>query len=45
MRVVLGDENANDVDGEKIAKVNPFKYLGAIKTNTSSCPEDIKARI
>ena len=48
MRVVLGDENANisiHVDGEKIAKVNSFKYIGAIKTNTRSCSEDIKARI
>ena len=46
--MVVGDENANvsiDVDGETIAKVNSFKYLGAIKTCTGSCSEDIKARI
>ena len=46
--MVVGDENANvsiDVDGETIAKVNSFKYLAAIKTNTGSCSEDIKARI
>ena len=43
--MVVGDENANvpmDVDG---AKVNSFKYLGAIKTSTGSCSEDIKAGI
>ena len=46
--MVVGDENANvsvDVDGETIAKVNYFKYLGAIKPSTGSCSEDIKARI
>ncbi len=46
--MVVGDENANvsiDVDGETIAKVNSFKYIGAIKTSTGSCSEDIKARI
>ena len=46
--MVIGDENANvsiDVDVETIAKVNSFKYLGAIKTSTGSCSEDIKARI
>ena len=46
--MVVGYENANvsiDVDGETIAKVNSFKYLGAIKTSTGSCSEDIKARI
>ena len=46
--MVVGDENANvsiDVDGETIDKVNSFKYLGAIKTSTDSCSEDIKARI
>ena len=34
-----------DVDGEMIAKVNSFKYNGAIKTSTGSCSDDIKARI
>ena len=34
-----------DVDGETIAKVNAFKYIGAIKTSTGSCSEDIKATI
>ena len=46
--MVVGDENANvsiDVDGETIAKVNSFNYLGAIKTSTGSCSEDIKERI
>ena len=46
--MVVGDENTNvsiDVDGETIDKVNSFKYLGAIKTSTDSCSEDIKARI
>ncbi len=46
--MVVGDDNANvsiDIDGETIAKVNSFKYLGAIKTSTGSCSEDIKARI
>ena len=46
--MVIGDEITNvsiDVDGETIAKVNSFKYLGAIKTSTGSCSEDIKARI
>ena len=46
--MVVGDENANvsiDVDGETIAKVNSFNYLGAIKTNKGSCSEDIKVRI
>ena len=46
--MVVGDENANvsiDVDGETIAMVNSFKYLGTIKTSTGSCSEDIKARI
>ena len=46
--IVVGDENENvsiDVDGETIAKANSFKYLGAIKTSTGSCSEDIKARI
>ena len=48
MRMVLGDANTNvsiDVDGEMIAEVNFFKYLGAIKTNAGSCSEEIKARI
>ena len=46
--MVVGDENANvsiDVYGETIAKVNSFKYLGAIKPSTGSCSEDIIARI
>ena len=46
--MVVGDEKANvsiDVDGETIARVNSLKYLGAIKTSTGSCSEDIKARI
>ena len=46
--MVLGYENAKvsiDVDGETIANVNSFKYLGAIKTSMGSCSEDIKARI
>ena len=46
--MVVGDDNANvsiDIDGETIAKVNSFKYLGTIKTSTGSCSEDIKARI
>ena len=46
--MVVGDENTNvyiDVDGETIDKVNSFKYLGAIKTSTGSCSEDVKARI
>ena len=46
--MVIGDEIANVsiyVDGETIAKVNSFKYLGVIKTSTGSCSEDIKARI
>ena len=46
--MVVGDENANvsiDVDGETIDKANSFKYLGAIKTSTGSCSEDVKARI
>ena len=34
-----------DVDGETIAKVNSLKYLGAIKTSTGSCSEDIKERL
>ena len=41
-------DNANvpiDVDRETIDKVNSFKYLGAIKTSTGSCSEDVKARI
>ena len=47
-QMVVGDENANvyiDVDGETIDKVNSFKYLGAIKTSTGSCSEDVKTRI
>ena len=43
--MVVGNENANvsiDVDGETIDKVN---NLGAIKTSTGSCSEDIKAGI
>ena len=46
--MVVGHDNANvsiDIDGETIAKVNSFKYLGTIKTSTGSCSEDIKARI
>ena len=46
--MVVGYENANvsiDVDGETRDKVNSLKYIGAIKTNTGSCSEDIKARI
>ena len=46
--MVVGNENTNvtiDVDGETIARVNGLKYIGAIKTSTGSCPEDIKARI
>ena len=46
--MVVGDEHANvsiDVDGETIAKVNSFKYLGAIKISTGSCSQDINARI
>ena len=27
------------------AEINSFKYIGAIKTNTGSCAEDINARI
>ena len=41
-RMVVGDENANvsfDVDGETTAKLNSFKYLGAIKTSTGMCSE------
>ena len=34
-----------DVDRETVAKVNSFKYIGAIKSNTGSCSEDINARI
>ena len=34
-----------EVDGETMAKVNAFKYIGAIKTSMGSCSEDIKARI
>ena len=34
-----------DVDGDTIEKMNSFKYLGAIKTSTGSCSEDVKARI
>ena len=30
---------------EMIDKVNSFKYLGAIKSNTGSCSEDIKTII
>ena len=39
--------NANvsiDVE-ETVDKVNSFKYLGAIKTSTGSCSEDVKAII
>ena len=46
--MVVGDENANvsiDADGETTDNVNSFKYLGAIKTSTGSCSEDIIARI
>ena len=46
--MVIGDANANvsiDVDGETIAKVNSFKYPGAIKTSTGSCSGGIKARM
>ena len=46
--MVVGDDNANvsiDIDGETIAKVNSFKYIGTIKTSTGSCSEDTKARI
>ena len=46
--MVVGDANAIvsiDVDGETVAKVNSFKYLGAVKSNTGSCSEDIKERI
>ena len=43
--MVVGDENTNVCDGETIDKVNSFKYLGAIKTSTGSCSEDVKARI
>ena len=44
--MVVGDENINvSIDGETIDKVNSFKYLGAIKTSTGSCSEDVKARI
>ena len=46
-QMVVGYENAYvsiDVDGETIAKVNSFKYIGAIKISTGSCSEDIKAR-
>ncbi len=45
---MVGDENANvsiDVDGETIAKVNSFKYLGVIKTSTGICSQGIKAII
>ena len=46
--MVVGDENANvsiDVDRETIDKVNSFQYLGAIKTSTGRCSENVKARI
>ena len=36
--MLVGDEHANvsiDVDGETIANVNSFKYLGAINTSTA----------
>ena len=42
--MVVGDENANvsiDVDGETVAKVNSFKYLGAIKTHTGVTPHNV----
>ena len=45
--MVVEDENANvsiEIDGEMIDKVNAFKYLGAIKTNTDSWSEDIQSR-
>ena len=46
--MVVGDENATvsiAVGGETIDDINPFKYLGAIKTITGRCPEYIRARI
>ena len=46
--MVIGDANANvsiDVDGETRANVNSFKYIGATKTSTGSCSEDINAII
>ena len=46
--MVVGDEIANvsiGIGRETIAKVNSFKYIGATKTNTGSCSEDINARI
>ena len=46
--IVVGDENANvyiGVDGETIAKVNSFKYIGAINSNTGSWSEDTKASV
>ena len=44
--IIITEENANvsiDVDGETIDKVNSLTYIGAIKTNTGSCLEYIKA--
>ena len=43
--MLVGDEHANvsiDVDGETIANVNSFKYLGAIKTSTSTAQKTSK---
>ena len=43
--ILLMTREKLEVDGETMAKVNAFKYLGAIKTSMGSCSEDIKARI
>ena len=46
--MVVGHENANEsiyVEGKTIDKVNSFKYIAAINTNTGSCSEYINAII
>ena len=46
--MVVDYENINvtiDVDGETIDKVNSFKCIAVIKTNTDSWSEDFRARM
>ena len=43
----IGETDSEDliIDADKIERVDQFKYLGSIKTNSGDCTTDINSRI
>ena len=43
----IGETDSEDlfIDTDKIERVDHFKYLGSIKTNSGDCTTDINSRI